>query len=185
MTVIGVLYNFSDVRFSLENNTRQKIKNNIIVANVIEVNGSPKVLKGERHDGYTATWNVSDGSTVYGYRAPMYYHLKKIGELDFWQEISGFFHAREKVYIQEGCEELATEIVPEDITKISGLSVAAGDYVVDKDLNVYRIYGWDNQNNSDYYWDFLDGQDSLPLTRLNDGTISNRWVRIEMDKLGI
>lgn len=165
-------YDFSDVRFTLENNTRQRIKSNIIIANVVEINGSPKIFKGTKIN------TISQ-------EMPMYYHLHKIGELDFWQEISGFFHKRDKVYVQEGCEDLAVEIVPEDITKISGLSVAAGDYVVDKDLNVYRIYGWDNQHDSDYYWDFLDGQDSLPLTRLNDGSISNKWVYIEMDKLGI
>ena len=180
-------YDFSDVRFILENNTRNRIRNNIIIADVVNVDGSPKVIKDYKvnpafvvSSDFTSVYSPNPGATV-----PMYYHLHKIGELDFWQEISGFFHTRDKVYIQEGCEELATEIVPEDITKISGLSVAAGDYVVDKDLNVYRIYGWDNQTNSSYYWDFFDGKDSESLITLKNGTITNSWVEIELEKLGI
>ena len=154
-------YDFSDVKFNLANNRRHGIKNNIHVANVIDGRKVFKMHRGE-------------------FLADEYYYLHKIDELDFWQEISGFFHSRSKVYVQEGAD-FAVEIIPDDIEIHYGMSVAAGDYVVDKDLNVYRIYGWDNQNDSDYYWDFLDGSGSYPLTTI-DGRITNNWVSIEAEK---
>ena len=133
-------YDFSDVKFTLPNNHRQHLINNIHVAEVIDGN---KVYKAPDH---------------------RYYYVSKIDELDFYQEISGFFHSRSKCYVQEGMEDFARENVPEDVQLISGMSVCAGDYVVDRDFNVYRIYGWDNSDDAEFYWDFLNG-DPLIRTR--------------------
>jgi hypothetical protein len=158
--IISKGYDFSDVTFKLQDSPRYGIRNNIMVANVIDVNGEPKILGCRTINSW-------------GLEVNRYYHLKKIGELDFWQEISGFFHAREKVYVQEGAEDWAYEYIPTDISIINGLSVCAGDYVVDKDLNVYRIFGWDNDHNSEYYWDYLNGTGSHNLRVRENGIITN------------
>ena len=85
--------------------------------------------------------------------------FKKIHELDFWNEISGFFHQNaknHKVYCIPECE---VEI-PSDIEckhwdgKIGSLSspIVAGACIVDKDYNVYIIDGWyDEYGNLDNY----------------------------------
>lgn len=132
-------YDFSDVKFTLPNNVRHGLVSNIHIADVID---GKKIRKG----------NVENG----------YYYVSKIDELDFYQEISGFFHSRSKCYVHCGMEKFATENVPSDVPLIFKVSMCAGDYVVDKDFNVYRIYGWDNSRGSEYYWDFLKGN---PLTR--------------------
>ena len=161
-------YDFSDVKFKLENNRRHRIKNNIHIADVIDGN---KIYK-----------ETYENPNSFPSKHDMYYYVKKIGELDFYQEISGFFHTRKKVYVQKGLEQFAIDNVPANIDMISGLSVVAGDYVVDREFNVYRITGWDNQNNSEHYFDFIDGSGSEPLYRLKNGTITNNWILIKFDK---
>ena len=87
--------------------------------------------------------------------------LRKIGELDFWNEISGFIHMNvrhnHKVYdfINSGIE------IPDDVEvktfySINGLDspLVAGSIFIDADYNVYICYGFINQHNSDVYLDF-------------------------------
>ena len=133
------MYDFSDITFFLADNYRQRLVNAIHVANV-------------ENDKF------SIGNNKYAY-------LKKVGELDFIQEINGFFHARNKCYIHDNMEDFI-ENIPDDVnvTYVSNYPyIAAGDYVVDKDFNIYRITGWDNNNNSEHYFDFVDGSGSNPI----------------------
>lgn len=94
-------------------------------------------------------------------------HLKKMGSLDFWNEIAGWFHSNAKctiphpVYVKKGAEtvEIPNDI---DVTPWSGKRggfdspIIAGAYVVDAEYNLYRIYGWDNSSGgSEIYFDFI------------------------------
>lgn len=145
-------YEFSDVKFKLENNKRHGLINHIYLCDIIPVDDTlAKIHKDFVYNPILET------------ESEKFYYIKKIGELDFWQEISGFFHSSNKKVFNCG-----TSIdVPDDIELLSAEGPScAGDYVVDEDYNVYRVYGWDNQNNSDIYFDFLDGVGSAPLTRL-------------------
>lgn len=154
-------YDFSDVKFILADNWRARLGNNIIIADVFVVNDMPVMLKGTAY-----SYTLGDYRNTY-------YYLHKIGELDFLQEINGFFHSRDKVYLHSmTLENFAKEYVPDDVEIKTTDGYAAGDYVVDNDFNVYRITGWDNQNNSEHYFDFVDGDGAIPLHK-DGNTITN------------
>lgn len=93
---------------------------------------------------------------------PKKYHVKKMYDLDFWNDISGFFHAN----VEYGHKVIDTTNgmveIPNDIETAyqsvdsSFFLVAAGDYFVTKDYEVYRCYGWDNSSGgSEIYFDFI------------------------------
>ena len=93
--------------------------------------------------------------------------FKKIDELDFWNDISGFFHANTSCYPAHPVYDTTNGDVeiPHDIEvrrswdgELGSTSspIVAGTIIVDKDYNVYQVYGWVNQNgSSDIYFDFV------------------------------
>ena len=90
--------------------------------------------------------------------------LKAMGQLDFWNEISGWFHANHEdghpIYRKVGC----TIEIPTDIEERywdgnpTGLvsPIVAGAYAVDSEYNLYRIYGWGKcDGSSEIYFDYI------------------------------
>ena len=77
------------------------------------------------------------------------YLYKKVGQLDFWNDISGWFHSNynygHTIYdLTDNCIE-----IPNDIQKKTTEYIAvAGDHVIDEDYNIYIIYGWTLENGS-------------------------------------
>lgn len=81
--------------------------------------------------------------------------------LDFWNEISGFFHSNNKSGIKIYDYRTTDWEIPSDI-KISGkgpitssyIPVSVGDRIIDSDYNVYKVVGFVNSNGStDRYFD--------------------------------
>ena len=93
---------------------------------------------------------------------PKRYHCKKICDLDFWNDISGFIHANAK-YGHKIIDTTNGEVeIPHDVETINRsidsdyFLVAAGDYFINKDYEVYRCYGWENCDGSaEIYFDFV------------------------------
>ena len=93
---------------------------------------------------------------------PKRYLCKKVCDLDFWNDISGFIHANARfghsiIDTTNGRVE-----IPDDVKVInrsidsSFFLVAAGDHFITKDYEVYRCYGWENCDRSaDIYFDFI------------------------------
>lgn len=92
--------------------------------------------------------------------------FKKVGELDFWNDISGWFHTNTRCYNPHPVYDTTNgEIeIPSDVPvrttwdgKIGSLTspIVAGAYLVDKDYNLYLVRGWYNSDGSlDSYLDF-------------------------------
>lgn len=118
-----------DVSFKpFPNNLRQRLKTRIIIVNEI----------------------------------PEKYLCKKICDLDFWNEISGFIHCNYN-YGHKIVDTTYGEVeIPHDV-EVTNMSVdssfflvAAGDYFINKDYEVYRCYGWNNvSGGSEIYFDFI------------------------------
>lgn len=91
---------------------------------------------------------------------PEKYLCKKVYELDFWNEISGWFHSNinhKVVDTTHGEVEIPSGMDVREGT-IGSLSclVAAGDHFVDSEYNVYRCYGWEKSGGgADIYFDFI------------------------------
>lgn len=149
---------FDDIKFILLENPR--VKNNIHICPVED----DKII-----DGYYIS-NI-------GLECAKHIYVHKIGGLDFIQEINGFFHTKQKVYINPSVTSIDFDI-PNDIEikEDYNSNYAAGDYVLDpKTLYVYRVYGWDRTNGGgSYFWDFLTGYQSgeLKYNPVND-TVTN------------
>ena len=94
-------------------------------------------------------------------------HLKEVGELDFWNEISGWFHANvnaeipHPVYVSDYALDVE---IPSDIETrrwdgdLGSLTspIVSGAYVVDRNYKLYQIYGWVNcDGSSEIYFDFI------------------------------
>lgn len=90
-------------------------------------------------------------------------HCKKVSELDFWNDICGFFHQNSDhpVYdITNGDVEIPADIPVRrtwDGEHGSLTSpIVAGTCIIDKDYNVYICYGWDNSSGgSVIFFDFI------------------------------
>lgn len=90
------------------------------------------------------------------------YIVEKVGVLDSWNEVSGFFHKyqhRNKIYdLRETCWEVPSDVEFADIyaASIGSQFIAVvGDRIVDKDYNVWKIIGFHNQNGSEVYGNIL------------------------------
>ena len=91
------------------------------------------------------------------------YLYKKVDQLNFWNEISGWFHsnADHKIYdLAEGGIEIPPDLSVTrkilDSSSLHGYFAVAGDHIVDEDYNVYVIYGWNNSDSgSEIYFDFV------------------------------
>lgn len=79
---------------------------------------------------------------------PKKYLCKKICDLDFWNEISGFIHSNynyghKVVDATDGNVE-----IPDDVSVIhqalddSYIPIVAGDYFINSNYEVFRCYGW-------------------------------------------
>lgn len=85
------------------------------------------------------------------------YLYRKVDELAFWNDISGWFHSNynygHTIY------DLANNSIeiPNDMNVRSSEYIAvAGDHVIDEDYNIYIIYGWTLDNgSSQIYFDFV------------------------------
>lgn len=86
--------------------------------------------------------------------------FKKVGQLDFWNEISGWFHANTRCTIPHPVYDTTDgEVeIPSDVPVrntwdgvLGSLTspIVAGAYLVDKDYNLYRVYGWTNDSDRD------------------------------------
>lgn len=92
---------------------------------------------------------------------PKRYLVRKVCELDFWNDISGFFHTNalyhKIVDTTNGAVEIPVDVscISQDIES-SWFMVAAGDHFVDKDYNVWCCYGWENESGgAEIYFDFV------------------------------
>ena len=92
------------------------------------------------------------------------YLYKKVLTLDFWNEISGWFHCNapeHKIYdvagnnIEIPVDLSVTRKILDSSSLLHGYFAVAGDHVVDEDYNVYVIYGWNNDSGSEIYFDFV------------------------------
>ena len=93
--------------------------------------------------------------------------LKEMGQLDFWNEISGWFHANindtipHPVYVTKDATdvEIPADIVPRYWDGEQGSltsPIVAGAYVIDKEYKLYRVYGWVNcDGSSNICFDFI------------------------------
>lgn len=86
------------------------------------------------------------------------YIVEKVGVLDFWNEISGFFHKyqkRNKVYdLRETEWEIPNDVEFADVfaASIGSQFIAVvGDRIVDKDYNVWKVIGFHTQSGSEVY----------------------------------
>ena len=93
---------------------------------------------------------------------PKMYLCKKICDLDFWNDISGFIHNNYN-YGHKVVDTTNGEVeIPHDV-EVTNMSidssfflVAAGDYFINKDYEVYRCYGWENASGgAEIYFDFI------------------------------
>lgn len=93
---------------------------------------------------------------------PTKYLCKKICDLDFWNEISGFIHSNYN-FGHKIVDTTNGEVeIPHDVNVInrsldsSFFLVAAGDHFITKDYEVYRCYGWENPGGgAEIYFDFV------------------------------
>ena len=86
-------------------------------------------------------------------------HLKSIGQLDFWNEISGWFHANTRCEVPhpvydttDGAIEIPSDVPIRntwngDLGNLTS-PIVAGACLVDKDYNLYIVYGWVNDDGS-------------------------------------
>lgn len=93
--------------------------------------------------------------------------FKKVGELDFWNEISGWFHSNSKCSIPHPVYDTTGGMIeiPSDVPvrttwdgECGSLTspIVAGAYIVDQNYNLYIIYGWNNcDRSSEIYFDFV------------------------------
>lgn len=93
--------------------------------------------------------------------------FKKVGELDFWNEISGWFHSNSKCSIPHPVYDTTGGMIeiPSDVPvrttwdgECGSLTspIVAGAYIVDQNYNLYIIYGWNNCDKSgEIYFDFV------------------------------
>lgn len=86
------------------------------------------------------------------------YIVEQVGTLDFWNEVSGFFHKyqhRNKIYdLRETDWEIPEDIEFADIYSASigdQFIAVVGDRIVDKEYNVWKIIGFHNQSGSEVY----------------------------------
>lgn len=86
------------------------------------------------------------------------YIVEQVGTLDFWNEVSGFFHKyqhRNKIYdLRETGWEIPEDIEFADIYSASigdQFIAVVGDRIVDKEYNVWKIIGFHNQSGSEVY----------------------------------
>ena len=92
---------------------------------------------------------------------PKRYFCKKVCDLDFWNDISGFIHANydfghDIVDTTNGEVEIPNDVKIDNCSIDSSFFlVAAGDHFITKDYEVYRCYGWKNDHNADIYFDFV------------------------------
>jgi hypothetical protein len=143
-------YDFTPVNYILRNNYRHGLLNNIHVHNVDD----NKFQDGTRLNSFLMD-------------VPIFVYCTKIGELDWVQEIEGFFLSRKKVYIDPTIESIDFTLPDEvEIKEEQPHNYVAGDYIVDpRTLYVYRVHGWDRNNgSSEFYWDFFnDGMGATPF----------------------
>lgn len=89
------------------------------------------------------------------------YLVEKELELDFWNEISGFFHSNEKSKIQFYDYRTENWEIPTDITIYrrgsvadSYIPISVGDRIIDSNYSVYKVIGFINHDgSSDHYFD--------------------------------
>ena len=84
---------------------------------------------------------------------PKKYLCKKICDLDFWNEISGFIHSN---YTTNGEVEIPDD-VPVIHQELDGyIPIVAGDYFINSNYEVFRCYGWNNESGgAEIYFDFV------------------------------
>ena len=91
---------------------------------------------------------------------PSNYFVEKVGTLDFWNEIEGFFLVNQYIPVydlRESYWDLPKDIKFSNIDKIrSGeyICTAVGDRFIDKDYNVYKLVGFvKSSGGADVYFD--------------------------------
>ena len=92
---------------------------------------------------------------------PKKYLCKKICDLDFWNEISGFIHCNynyghKVVDTTNGNVEIPDD-VPVIHQELDGyIPIVAGDYFINSNYEVFRCYGWNNESGgAEIYFDFV------------------------------
>lgn len=89
------------------------------------------------------------------------YIVEKVGVLDFWNEISGFFHKYQhsrKIYdLRETDWEIPdVEFADKYAASIGDQFIAVvGDRIVDKDYNVWKVIGFHTSSGSEVYGNIL------------------------------
>ena len=87
--------------------------------------------------------------------------ITKIGELDFWNYISGWFHSNSnhKVYrFDNASVEIPEDINVTDFSGFGGLvdGFTIGSVIIDQDYNVYVIHTFHNTSGSDVYFNYVN-----------------------------
>ena len=93
---------------------------------------------------------------------PKKYLCKKICDLDFWNEISGFIHCNYNYGHKVVDTTNGNVEIPDDVPVIhqslddSYIPIVAGDYFINSNYEVFRCYGWNNESGgAEIYFDFV------------------------------
>lgn len=99
--------------------------------------------------------------------------IVKIGELDFWNDISGWFHSNansHKVYrFNNASVEIPDDVDVTEFSRIGGFvdGFTIGSVVVDQDYNVYVVHSFHRSSGSDIYFNYINPNASDYLTALS------------------
>ena len=88
---------------------------------------------------------------------PNNYIVNKIGTLDFWNEIEGFFLKNSTIptYDLRTTDWELPSISFADKSKVTigdYFAMCVGDRIVDKEYNIYKVVGFHNNSGSDIYF---------------------------------
>jgi len=88
--------------------------------------------------------------------------VSKVGELDFWNDISGFFHSNKnhRVYnFNNASVEIPDDIEVTHFNRHGGLvdGFTIGSVIIDQEYNVYVVHSFHSASGgSDIYWNYVN-----------------------------